>query len=79
MNDARLDGRKKFGLEYAEPGEPAFGIRVIRFGDDVVSLSADSWETNTQNKDLSHATSRSRGDPLNSDANGLAGWGVFHV
>lgn len=46
MCGALLDGSKKFGLEYAEPGEPALWIRVIRVGDYVVSLSPHSWDAN---------------------------------
>ena len=46
MCGALLDDSKEFGLEYAEPGEPALRIRVIRVGDYVVSLSANSWDAN---------------------------------
>ena len=46
MNGALLDSQKKCGFEYAEPGEPAFRIGVIRVGDDVVSLSSHSWDAN---------------------------------
>ena len=76
MNGALLDSQKKCGFEYAEPGEPAFRIGAIRVGDDVVSLSSHSWDANRLNDDFSHENLQARVDPLNSDANGLAGWGM---